>query len=85
MLYGRTSLANIIKLKFTRMEGTQFTTFGFLSVLSLLMFSLIDEDGSPLSHIMLALENSFLYASVFLMLLTIYDSLIRPKLFPNAR
>ena len=68
-----------------KIEGTQFGLYGILSVLSLLMFSLIDEDGRGLEEPVQTLEVAFQFCSIGLFLLLIYDSFVRPRLFPNAR
>ena len=47
--------ADLMMLRFNMMEGAQFTLFGILSTLSLLLYSNTDEDGNALSHYIIVL------------------------------
>ena len=66
------------------MEGIQFSLYWLLSVLAVVLFSLTDEDGNALTTYMIYLCGLFLLAFFSLLFLTLYDVLIKPRLFPSS-
>jgi len=73
--------ADVFKVRFDRMEGSQFTIFGALSVLGVVLFSLIDEDGNELPPYMANLVWIFTYTFGFLLFFLVYDFVNLPRLF----
>ena len=76
--------ADVIKIRFDRIEGIQFSLFCFLSALALVLFSLTEEDGNALTTYMIYLCVLFILAFGSLLFLVFYDVFIKPRFSPSA-
>jgi len=76
---------DIMSLKMDRVEGSKFSLFGVASTVVVLMFSLLDEEGSELSPIMNALRFVYLMAMLFLIILINVEAFVIPLICPKSR
>jgi len=72
-----------MKVGFDRVEAVEFSLFGLVSIPGLILFSLTEEDGNALSPHMLYLVCLFIFIFGSLLVLIVYDVLVKSRHFPS--
>ncbi|GMH54829.1 hypothetical protein TL16_g11384 [Triparma laevis f. inornata] len=77
---------DVMKLDMGMIEGLQFALFSTLSIEALVLYALIDEDGTQISDFLQGFINVMSLNSFILGFIVVYEHIIKPTLFrPTTR
>ena len=86
LLSGRktTTWADVMAIRMSKVEGTQFMLFGTTATITLILFANTDESGGDYNPFLQYLTVGFFVTIFSLFFLVLYMYVVKPLLFPSS-
>lgn len=77
--------ADVMAIRMSKVEGTQFMLFGTLATITLILFANTDEGGAEATLFLMYLTMGFIFTIASLLNFVLYESIIKPLLFTSNK